>query len=179
MNDIRGLLADQYAADARQRLSDRRNDEAHLRRIDAIDLPHATDTAFADLTCLVTKARFLADSPLLQITDVRWNSLSRTAAIEYRELMGDHPVVPTKTMTSGSNDLETDSLYLRDSEHNLHPLRPFLIGRDCPTCRTWSTFHVDKVPGSTAVTLKSLEHGHILEDDGPQSVTAFKSVGLL
>ncbi|MFF1446162.1 hypothetical protein [Streptomyces sp. NPDC058295] len=43
--------------------------------------------------------------------------------------------MPTRTMTVPRNDLEAGSLYLRDSDHELHLLRPFLVGRDCPTCR--------------------------------------------
>jgi hypothetical protein len=178
LNDIATLLATQDAEAARQRLSDSRNDQAHLRRVDPIDLPHATESAFADLTHLVERARFLADWPLLQITEIRWDALARTAAVQYRELMGDHPVVPTRAMAAASNDLETGSLYLRDPEGDLHLLRPFLIGRDCPTCRTWSTFHVDRVR-KAAVILKSLEHGHVVEETTPAASTVLRQVGLL
>ncbi|MFC8230623.1 hypothetical protein [Streptomyces sp. NPDC057287] len=168
LNDIRTLLAHVVAEKARQALSERRNDQAHLRRVDPIDLPHAIDIAFADLTCLVERARFLADLPLIEITDLRWDTFARSARVEYRELAGDHPVVPTRVMTSPSNDLETGSLYLRDTDGALHLLRPFLIGRDCPICRTWSTFHADRAPKG-AVVFKSLEHGHTLEDTSPDT----------
>ncbi|MFB7112689.1 hypothetical protein [Streptomyces sp. NPDC056291] len=178
LNDIRTLLAHQDAERARQALSERRNDQAHLRRVDPIDLPHAIDVAFADLTRLVERARFLADLPLLEITDVRWDAFARSARVEYRELAGDHPVVPTRTMTSPSNDLETGSLYLRDTDGALHLLRPFLIGRDCPTCRTWSTFHADRVP-KTAVVFKSLEHGHTIEDTSPDTRRLLKHIGMV
>ncbi|MDH6521851.1 hypothetical protein M2163_001156 [Streptomyces sp. SAI-135] len=178
LHDIRTLLAHQDAEKARQAFSERRNDQAHLRRVDPIDLPHAIDVAFADLTCLVERARFLADLPLLDITDVRWDAFARSARVEYRELAGDHPVVPTRTMTSPSNDLETGSLYIRDTDGTLHLLRPFLIGRDCPTCRTWSTFHVDRVP-KTAVVFKSLEHGHTLEDTSPDTRRLLGQIGLV
>ncbi|MFF1962456.1 restriction endonuclease [Streptomyces sp. NPDC058232] len=178
LHDIRGLLAGQDTAEARQRLSERRNDQAHLRRVDAVDLPSAIQTAFADVTTLVERARFLADWGLLHVTEVRWDALSRTAHVAYRELMGDHPVVPTRSMSSPSNDLEAGSLYLRDSDHALHLLRPFLVGQDCPTCRVWSTFHVDRVPKS-GVLLKSLEHGHVFEEPLPAMPAALRYVGLL
>ncbi|MFI6004942.1 restriction endonuclease [Streptomyces sp. NPDC051366] len=178
LNDIRTVLANKAVADARQRLSDRRNDQAHLRRVDPIDLPRALQEAFADLTALVEGARFLADWSLVHITDVRWDALAKTADIEFQELMGDHPVVPTRAMTSPDNDLETGSLYLRDPEHGLHLLRPFLIGQNCPTCRSWSTFHVDRVPKG-GVVLKSLEHGHVFEDTQPGTLSALRHVGLL
>ncbi|PJF01952.1 hypothetical protein CUT44_00625 [Streptomyces carminius] len=178
LNDIRTLLAHSDAEKARQALSERRNDQAHLRRVDPIDLPHAIDVAFADLTRLVERARFLADLPLLEVTDVRWDTFARSARVEYRELAGDHPVVPTRTMTPSNNDLETGSLYLRDTDGALHLLRPFLIGRDCPTCRTWSTFHADRVPQG-AVVFKSLEHGHTWEDKSPGTRRLLSHVGLV
>ncbi|MFG3476090.1 hypothetical protein ACGF3K_12580 [Streptomyces sp. NPDC047980] len=178
LNDIRTLLAHADAENARQALSERRNDQAHLRRVDPIDLPHAIDVAFADLTRLVERARFLADLPLLEVTDVRWDAFARSARVEYRELAGDHPVVPTRTMTSPSNDLETGSLYLRDTDGSLHLLRPFLIGRDCPICRSWSTFHADRVPRG-AVVFKSLEHGHTWEDTSPGARRLLSHVGLV
>ncbi|WP_146057731.1 hypothetical protein [Streptomyces sp. SM10] len=178
LNDIRTLLAHQDTEKARRALSERRNHQAHLRRVDPIDLPHAIDVAFADLTCLVERASFLADLPLLEITDVRWDAFTRSARVEYRELAGDHPVVPTRTMTSPSNDVETGSLYLRDTDGALHLLRPFLIGRDCPTCRTWSTFHADLAP-KDAVVFKSLEHGHTFEDTSPDARRLLGQVGLV
>ncbi|MDF2272083.1 hypothetical protein P2Q00_42740 [Streptomyces coacervatus] len=178
LNDIRTLLAHPDAEKARQALSERRNDQAHLRRVDPIDLPHAIGVAFADVTHLVERARFLADLPLLEITDVRWDAFARSARVEYRELAGDHPVVPTRTMTSLSNDLEKGSLYLRDTEGALHLLRPFLIGRDCPTCRTWSTFHADRVPKG-AVVFKSLEHGHTCDDTSTDTRSLLGQIGLV
>ncbi|MFF5483457.1 restriction endonuclease [Streptomyces sp. NPDC012935] len=177
LNDIRTLLAHADAEKARQALSERRNDQAHLRRVDPIDLPHAIDVAFADLTRLVERARFLADLQLIEVTDIRWDTFARSAQVEYRELAGDHPVVPTRTMTSSSNDLEKGSLYLRDTDGTLHLLRPFLIGRDCPACRTWSTFHADWAPKS-AVVFKSLEHGHTLEDRSPDTRRLPGQIGL-
>lgn len=178
LHDLRTLLDNKEAAEARQRLSDRRNDQAHLRRIDPVDLPLAISQALADLTCLLESARFLADWPLLNLTSVRWDALTQVATLEYREMTGDHPVVPTRTMTVPRNDLEAGSLYLRDSEHELHLLRPFLIGRDCPTCRLWSTFHTDRVPKDRAV-LKSLEHGHVIEDPSPALRASLEYVRLL
>jgi len=178
LQELRRLLAGQATAQARQRLSERRNDQAHLRRVDTVDLPAAVQAAFADVTTLVEEARFLADWGLLHITEVRWDALSRTGHVAYRELMGDHPVVPTRSMTVPSNNLETGSLYLRDSNGAFHLLRPFLIGQDCPVCRAWSTFHVDRVP-SSGVLLKSLEHGHVCQELSPAMPMALRHVGLL
>ncbi|MEU6745151.1 hypothetical protein ABZ914_02875 [Spirillospora sp. NPDC046719] len=178
LQDISGLLVGSDATDARKRLYDRRNDQAHLRRIDPIDLPAAVQAAFADLVTLAKRARFLADLPLLHVTDVGWDSLERAAQVCFRELMGDHPVVPTRGMVVPSNDVEKGSLYLRDSGHKLHLLRPFLIGQDCPICRSWSTFHVDRVPKG-GVSFKCLERGHTFKEPSPAMLTVLERAGLL
>ncbi|MGY5060697.1 hypothetical protein ACWDFR_42660 [Streptomyces sp. 900105755] len=86
--------------------------------------------------------------------------------------------MPTRTMTVPRNDLNAGSLYLRDSDHELHLLRPFLVGRDCPTCRLWSTFHVDRAPKGKVI-LKSLEHGHVVEDASPALRASLEHVQLL
>lgn len=177
IHGIRSLLAGADATDARQRLSKRRNDDAHLRRLDPIDLPSAVTEASADLTLLIERARFLADLPLVHVTAIQWDSLTQTAQVSYRELMGDHPVVPTKTTSLPGNDLEIGSLYLWDSMHELHLLRPFLIGLVCRVCRTWSTFHADLVP-KDKVLFKSLEHGHV-HPQPADAASAFATVGLL
>nr|WP_239150386.1 restriction endonuclease [Streptomyces sp. SID13588] len=176
LHEFGSLFADPKAAAVRKRVSDRRNDQAHQRRPDDVDLPDVLDDVFADLSLLLDRTRFLADLRLAHVTDVRWDTLQKRADVDFRSLMGDHPVVPTETMHHDGNDLETDSLYLIDREHRLHLLRPFLIGRPCPMCRSWSTFHVDKVSRDGAV-LKSLEHGHALTD--PTIVSSLSLVGLL
>ena len=163
LNELRSLLADAETVSATRRLGNRRNDQAHLRRVDPADLPHALDTVLADLKTLVKSASVLSDLPLVHLTSVRWDSLQERATVGYRELTGDQPVVPTRTMEHHAYGLELGSLYVMDSQRQLHLLRPFLTGRDCPTCRNWSTFHIDRAPRGT-VMLKSLEHGHTLSD---------------
>ncbi|MGW1741253.1 hypothetical protein ACWCPQ_20890 [Nocardia sp. NPDC001965] len=176
LGDLRGLLSNTAANGARKRLADRRNDQAHLRHIDASDLPDAVRDAAKDLRILLDAARFLTDWPLVQITEVRRDSLTRRSHINYRELMGDHPVVPVSSSEHTDNELEVGSLYLRGPEQRLYLLRPYLIGRDCPVCRTWSTFHVDRAPQGTVI-LKSLEHGHTMSD--PTLSDVLQIVGLL
>jgi hypothetical protein len=110
------------------------------------------------------------------LTSVQWDSLQERAMVGYRELTGDQPVVPTRTMEYHAYGLELGSLYVMDSQRQLHLLRPFLTGRDCPTCRNWSTFHIDRAPRGT-VMLKSLEHGHTLDD--ASLVEPLRHVGLL
>lgn len=176
LNELRSLLADAETVSATRRLRDRRNDQAHLRRVDPADLPHALNTVLADLRTLVKSASVLSDLPLVHLTSVQWDSLQERATVGYRELTGDQPVVPTRTMEYHANGLELDSLYVMDSQRQLHLLRPFLTGRNCPICRNWSTFHIDRAPCGT-VTLKSLEHGHTLDD--ASLAQPLRHVGLL
>jgi hypothetical protein len=61
LRDLQSLLASPAARGARRRLNDRRNDEAHLRDVDAIDLPGAFESALADLVILLRTADFLSD----------------------------------------------------------------------------------------------------------------------
>jgi hypothetical protein len=77
------------------------------------------------------------------------------AVISYRQLVGDHAIVPHQSTEHHDNDLEQGSLYIIDSESQWHLLRPFLVGRGCPVCKNWSTFHADRERG--ALVIKSLE----------------------
>jgi len=163
ITELRALLANSGTEAAVQRLSARRNDESHLRRAGSPDLPAAVDISKVDLTTLYQAASFLSDLPLIHVTAVHWDSFRRLATVSYRELMGDHPVVPTRTITYAEPDIEVGSVYIVDGQRRLCLLRPFVTGRICPKCGIWSTFHIDgSVEGK--VTYKSLEHGHAIED---------------
>ena len=93
---------------------------------------------------MLEEAQFLADWPLIYIDFTRWDTLRGEAAIRYRQLTGDHAIVPHQITERRDNDLEQGSLYIIDSEYHWHLLRPFLVGRDCPVCKNWSTFHADR-----------------------------------
>jgi hypothetical protein len=161
LGEIRWLLHSNDIDEACQRIVGRRNDLAHLRQG---DLNIWVQESYADLTALMTAAEFLCDFRLLHITGVSWDSFRRKASIRYRALMGDHAIVPTHTMQYASNDVEEGSLYITDTVGGLHLLRPFLVGKSCPVCSQWSTFHIDRVHAAREVELKSLEHGHTYKD---------------
>jgi hypothetical protein len=160
--DFRPFLADRDAEMARQRLKERRDAESHLRRTESLDLPAAVDSALDDLNTLYRAAGFLSDLPLMHVTSVRWDKFKKLATVRYRELSGDHPVVPTRTITYDEPGIEEDSMYVMDGQHRLHLLRPFISGCTCPRCRNWSTFHIDgSINGK--IFYKSLENGHPME----------------
>ncbi len=72
-----------------------------------------------DLRAMLAQAAFLTDLPLLHLARVELDTLAGTTSVTYRRLMGDHPVVPYKSMTVTRSDLETDSLYVMDSRGGL------------------------------------------------------------
>ena len=173
--DLRSLAASTEAAGARIRLKSRRNDKAHQRHIDPVDLPAAVSAALTDFTTLVEHAQILADWHLAYVETTRWDTFRQTADVSYRPMMGDHPVVPPRRTTHPDSNLEQGSLYLIDSDDRWHLLRPFLIGRDCPVCKAWSTFHVDR--DNDNLVINSLEHGHTA--DGEWLAEALQHVSLL
>lgn len=176
MSFMRTFLVNESAAHAaRIRLGARRNDASHLRYPTGGELGAAVEEVEHDLLVLMRSAEFLSDLPLLHLTEVRWDSLEERSHVRYRALMGDHSVVPLRSRTFGVAGLEQGSLYLLDPDGELRLARPFLIGRNCPTCGNWSTFHIDTAPEGR-VELKSLERGHVLPDEDRSSAEA---VGLL
>ncbi|MCH6161485.1 restriction endonuclease [Streptomyces marispadix] len=158
LHDLGALLRSDEAQQARGRIADRRNDKAHGRAPDVVNLRTALEQTYLDLSRLLSCARFLADLPLIHVTSVMWDAFQGEATIRHRRLMGDHPVVPTSTMQYPSSTVETGSLYVADRNHRLYVLRPFLTCEVCETCHAWSTFHADKEKGN--LVQKSLEHGH-------------------
>lgn len=176
LNELRPLLESANSREAVRLLMGWRNDQAHLRPVDQRDLPMTLEAAHRHLVALMKSMSVLADMPLIHVTSFRWDTLTGHGAVRYREFMGDHPVVPTRLLNYAGNNIEEESLYVVDSQRRFHLLRPFLIGRACPSCGNWSVFHVDRVAAETA-TLKSLEHGHTTEDE--TLVEPLRQVGML
>lgn len=156
--DFRQFISQPSVSDCVRDISSRRNDESHVRGVDLIDLPAAVSDATESLTQLLGAADFLIDMPLVISENDEWDELTQRGRVSYRQLSGDHPIVPLQSMLSDSR-VEKNSLYVLDTERRLHLLRPFLHGMHCPVCRTLSTFHVDRVSPEGPI-LKSLEHGH-------------------
>lgn len=174
--DIIAMFSNPDVEAARVRLSNRRNDEAHNRRIESVDLEEASEAALTDLRLMTKAARFLVDMPLRHVTHTSWDSFARKTSVTYREMVGDHWVVKSKWTQVASNEIEIESLYVVDPEGHWHLMRPFLVVRNCPHCRAVSTFHVDAVKGGE-VRLKSLENGHTIMDH--EDMVALQQVGLI
>lgn len=152
LGKLRRFHSESGSSEAIHRFGVKRNDLAHLRRPTALE--SELSDARNDLETLYRAAIFFTEMPLIQYTRVAWNTLRGNALVEYRELTGDHAIVPLQTDLHRGELLEQGSLYLRDG-NDRHLLRPYLIGRTCPSCGHWSTFHLDGARAKSA-QLKSL-----------------------
>ena len=166
------------ADEALQQISKRRNDQAHNRGPKGAQVTQAYKEALDALEILLKSAEFVSEYPLRYVEDTKRDSIKKVTTYSYRDLMGDHPLVPIKTAQTTEPELEAGSLYLVDRDGKLYLLRPLLSRRQCPECGTWATFYLDsyKKSGDT-VHLKSMEHGHIALD--PSVAPIFRDWGVL
>jgi len=172
------LRTDTDANAALQRLIDRRNDHSHGRGPKGNEVDEAFVQAKADLEQFLQSSEFLAEYPLRLVEWTRRDSMRKVTFYEFRNMMGDHPLVPLEKAETDLAELESQSLYLVDRNHRLHLVRPFLNMLTCPVCQTRSTFYLDRFDRQNATCLlKSLEHGHTAKD--ASVVEAFRQVGLL
>ena len=172
------VLTDDHTNDAVQRLLDARNDQAHGRGPRGREIPTSIEERCADLEVLLSSVEFLVEYPLRLIDQTMRDSLSSRTLIQFRDLMGDHPLVPLASDEHESSEIETRSLYFLDRAGRYHLARPWLSWQLCPECQRPATFHVERYDKERdTVTLKSLEHGHVVKDSSLGPV--FRSLGFL
>lgn len=175
MGEIRNAFGPKVA-EARAWLKAARNDKAHERPVDDVQLPAAIHAAKSYLDEIMEDLSFLPDLSLRFVSDFHWDDLAKTGQVSYEELVGDHPVVPASIGTV-HQVLEKGSLYIVDPLDRWHRIRPYLVRERCPECKTWSTFYLDRRVGAE-ITLKSLEHGHVISAN-PQVIKGLEAVGYL
>ncbi|MEJ1193176.1 hypothetical protein [Pseudarthrobacter sp. CCNWLW207] len=175
LGEIRNALGPEVA-EARVWLKEARNDKAHERPVDDVQLPAAIQAAKGYLDQIMEDLSFLPDLSLRFVSDFQWDDITETGEVSYEELVGDHPVVPASTGTV-DRFLEKGSLYIVDPLDRWHRIRPFLVRERCPECKTWSTFYLDRRAGGE-IRLKSLEHGHVIVAK-PHVVRALEAVSYL
>lgn len=176
--EVRDFFRDPDVRQASRRLTDLRNDVSHLREFSPGEVESILGDASKALECLFLAAEFITEYPLIRVLETRWDELEGKNEITYRHLAGDNPIVPREIRILQSNTIEADSLYIADAQDELHLLRPFLIGMECPACGHWSTFHPDRIKDDGRPEFKSLEHGH--PNEMPESFRrALAAVGLL
>jgi len=155
-----------------------RNDWSHGRGPKGGAIPQAFDEQMKNLETLYSAMEFLTDFSLIAIEDVRSDTLQHVTEYSYRDLKGDHPLVPVLHDGITERVIEKASLYLRGRKDQLILLRPILQRMECPVCGNISTFYLDNYAKKTGIcSLKSMEHGHILNDK--RFASPLKQIGLL
>lgn len=176
--EVLRVLAQSDAKDVVDQFQKARNDHAHGRGPKGPQIATKTDQHYADLEGLFASVDFLSDYPLRLVEETTRDSLKGRTRIRYRDLMGDHPLVPFDTDEQESAELENGSLYIVDRAGHYHPARPWLTWRLCPECRRPSVFHLDRYDNKVGVVkLKSLEHGHGFDDK--EIADVFRSLGFI
>jgi hypothetical protein len=156
----------------------RRDNQAHGKGPRGDAVAPAFEEAKNDLISLFDATEFLSEYPLRYVDRTQADTIQNRLAYWYRDIMGDHPLVPVEKKTTAPTTLEAGSLYLVDRSESLHLLRPLLDRRRCPVCGSWSTFFLDTyLDGEDACILKSMEHPHTTKDG--EIYEAFQKVGLL
>lgn len=177
--EVTRFMPDGETADkALSSLKERRDDQAHGRGPKGNVVPSAFENAKEELLELLGAAEFLSEYPLRYVERTKADVIENRLTYKYREVMGDHPLVPIQEEMIDQTTLESESLYVVDRSGSLHLLRPLLDRRRCPVCGTWSTFYLDSyLNDEGACRLKSMEHGHTTKDE--EIYDAFQEVGLL
>ncbi|MCS4193522.1 hypothetical protein GGP50_001743 [Salinibacter ruber] len=177
--EVTRFIPDGEEADkALSSLKERRDDQAHGRGPESDAVPSAFESAKEELLELLGAAEFLSEYPLRYVERTKPDVIENCLTYKYREVMGDHPLVPVHEETIDQTTLESESLYVVDRSGSLHLLRPLLDRRRCPVCGTWSTFYLDSyLDDESACRLKSMEHGHTTRDR--EATEAFRKTGLL
>jgi hypothetical protein len=158
-----------------------RDDQAHGRGPKAEEVVPYFGAARTELERFLRGVEFLTEYRLRYIETTARDSLAGVTHYTYRDLMGDHPLVPIEAAKYHDGDLEAGSLYLVDRAGALHLARPMLTRRQCHKCWSWATYYLDGYqPEGDVSKLRSMEHGHAghYEQD-PNTTAAFRQVGLL
>lgn len=166
------------ACESLRDLKKARDDRSHLRGPKGAAMARAFDEQLKNLETLYSAMEFLTDYSLIAVEDVRPDTLRHVTEYSYRDLKGDHALVPVRHDGMTEAAIEKGSLYLCGKKDQLLLLRPLLQRVECPVCRNISTFYLDSYDKKTGIcSLKSMEHGHPLTDKSIAS--PLKQVGLL
>jgi hypothetical protein len=161
-----------------QKLFDWRNDLAHGRGPRGSEVKKSFVESQECLEAMLEGFEFVTEYPLRYVEKAKRDSLLQRTEYQFRELTGDHPLVPLVSATTEMAELEEESLYLADRHGKLFLLRPLLNFLECPECGRWSVFYLDKYKKSDKTCLlKSMENGHTT--DGSILIPAFQRVGLI
>lgn len=163
--EVAHLLDDTAVDDALSLLKRHRDDDAHGRGPRGADIRNKVKESLAALRVLLEAVEFLAEYPLRYIEETQRDSITGITRYRYREIVGDHVLVPILETETTVTEVEAGSLYLVDRRGELHLVRPFITRRECPVCGRWEIYFLDRYNGKRGIcTLKSMEKGHTVDD---------------
>jgi hypothetical protein len=149
---------------ALSRLKQNRDDEAHGRGPRGVEIPPKVKESLGHLRVVLEAVEFLTEYPLRYVEETYRDSITGITRYLYREIMGDHALVPVLETETTMAEVEAHSLYLVDRRGELHLVRPFLTRREC-ACGRWEIFFLDHYDGEKdTCMLKSMEKGHTIQD---------------
>ncbi len=156
-----------------------RNDFAHNRGpAGSASASAAFTTALSMLDEYYGACEWLCDYPVRLVEHVAWDSYSETGTYRFRELVGDHHLVKTRTADTPSPDLNAGRLYVVDRTRNLHLLSPLVQWQECDACSRPAAFFLDRFdPVARSCSLRAMDHGHSIERS--DVVVGLTALGLL
>jgi len=174
---LTSLPPDSDARVAVARLVELRNALAHNKGPHGAELAGALEAARGDVQVLLAAAEFLTEYPLRLVIETQWDGFESRAIYTYRDLIGDHLLVPKGSAATSQAGLESHSLYAVVPGGDLLLLRPLLLRETCPECGVDDLFLIDLPRPDGPSVFRALDHGHTLEADRLQA--GFRSIGLL
>jgi hypothetical protein len=177
--ELTELMVDGTAAsEALEDLTEMRNDLAHGRGPKGHLIRAAFDDASAALVQLYDACQWLCDYPVRLVEETSWDSYAELGRYTYRELVGDHYLVPQRVGTIDVPTLNAGRLYLADRNGQLHLMSPLVLWHECDTCHLPSAFFLDNYDRRTGeCRMRAMDHNHTIrrrDVAGP-----FAALGLL
>lgn len=160
--ELTELMAEETpASQALRDLTQMRNDLAHNRGPKGAQVASSFDDAVAHLVQLYDACQWLCDYPVRLVEKTTWDSYSELGRYTYRELVGDHYLVPERHATTSVATLNAGSLYVVDRRENLHLVSPLILWHECDTCHLPSAFFIDGYDAQAGeCRMRAMDHNH-------------------
>jgi hypothetical protein len=166
------------AHEALRDLTEMRNDLSHHRGPKGSQVLAAFDDALARLVELYEACEWLVDYRVRLVEDTTWDSYSDRGRYTYRELVGDHYLVPQRRAETTETTLNKGRLYVVDREDALHLMSPLVLWHECDHCHLPSAFFLDAFDRRTRVCrMRAMDHNHTIQRT--DVVAPLTSLGLL
>lgn len=144
------------------RLRDLRNRHAHNERGPDVHSDETVGWVSVCLDTLFRETRFVVRYPLLTVRDYSRDPATGRRVAVLAKMSGLSPVFPSFELVVES-ELSRGEVGVLDAHQRFFSLSPWLLHRECPTCKTAETFIVSRVSphGSRFLSLTS---GHAIDN---------------